>query len=126
MLDKEAKENVKKDIQTILKTAITVEHTLDEYGLDLCERLEQAAEAIQKAFEMEESIMEDFRSALKTARDLELGIPENFSYADVEEAREMIFAMCDLLDDPKEIMQHVRTACEMLEVWEPERNSITS
>ena len=40
---------------------------------------------------------------------------------DAEQAREMIFAMCDRLDDPKEVMQHVRTACEMLEVWEPER-----
>ena len=64
MLDEQAKENVRKDIQTILKTAIVVDSTLDEYGSELCERL----------------------------------------------------------DDPKEVMQHVRTACEMLEVWEPERN----
>ena len=45
MLDEQAKENVRKDIQTILKTAIVVDSTLDEYGSELCERLERTAEA---------------------------------------------------------------------------------
>ena len=61
MLDEQAKENVRKDIQTILKTAIVVDSTLDEYGSELCERLERTAEALQKTFEMEDSLMEDFR-----------------------------------------------------------------
>ena len=122
MLDEQAKENVRKDIQTILKTAIVVDSTLDEYGAELCERLERTAEALQKTFEMEDSLMEDFRKALETAREQNSGEPEDFCYMDAEQAREMIFAMCDRLDDPKEVMQHVRTACEMLEVWEPERN----
>lgn len=126
MLDEQAKENVRKSIRTILKTAITVDHTLDEYGSELCERLEHAAEAIQKTYEMEDNLMDSFRKVLQAARELKLGEPEDFCYADAEQAREMVFAMCDRLDDPKEIMQHVRTACEMLEVWEPERNSITS
>ena len=69
-----------------------------------------------------DSLMEDFRKALETAREQNSGEPEDFCYMDAEQAREMIFAMCDRLDDPKEVMQHVRTACEMLEVWEPERN----
>lgn len=51
MLDEQAKENVRKDIQTILKTAIVVDSTLDEYGSELCERLERTAEALQKTFE---------------------------------------------------------------------------
>lgn len=118
----DVKENVRKDIQTILKTAIVVDSTLDEYGSELCERLERTAEALQKTFEMEDSLMEDFRKALETAREQNSGEPEDFCYMDAEQAREMIFAMCDRLDDPKEVMQHVRTACEMLEVWEPERN----
>ena len=122
MLDEQAKENVRKDIQTILKTAIVVDSTLDEYGSELCARLERTAEALQKTFEMEDSLMEDFRKALETAREQNSGEPEDFCYMDAEQAREMIFAMCDRLDDPKEVMQHVRTACEMLEVWEPERN----
>ena len=122
MLDEQAKENVRKDIQTILKTAIVVDSTLDEYGSELCERLERTAEALQKTFEMEDSLMEDFRKALETAREQNSGEPEDFCYMDAEQAREMIFAMCDRLDDAKEVMQHVRTACEMLEVWEPERN----
>ena len=88
----------------------------------MCERLERTAEALQKTFEMEDSLMEDFRKALETAREQNSGEPEDFCYMDAEQAREMIFAMCDRLDDPKEVMQHVRTACEMLEVWEPERN----
>jgi len=99
-----------------------VDSTLDEYGSELCERLERTAEALQKTFEMEDSLMEDFRKALETAREQNSGELEDFCYMDAEQAREMIFAMCDRLDDPKEVMQHVRTACEMLEVWEPERN----
>ena len=47
MLDEQAKENVRKDIQTILKTAIVVDSTLDEYGSELCERLERTAEALE-------------------------------------------------------------------------------
>lgn len=34
----------------------------------------------------------------------------------------MIYALCDNLADPKEIMSHVRTADEMMEVWEAIRN----
>ena len=33
----------------------------------------------------------------------------------IKEAREMIFALCDRLESPKEIMCHVRTATEMVE-----------
>ena len=78
MLDEQAKENVRKDIQTILKTAIVVDSTLDEYGSELCERLERTAEALQKTFEMEDSLMEDFRKALETAREQNSGEPEDF------------------------------------------------
>lgn len=113
MLDEQAKENVKKSIQAILKTAITVQHTLDEYGEDLAERLEQTAEAIQKTFELEPSLMDEFRHSMKAAKELDLGIPTELSYTEVEQAREMVYAMCDRLDDPKEIMRHVRTASEM-------------
>ena len=69
----DVKENVRKDIQTILKTAIVVDSTLDEYGSELCERLERTAEALQKTFEMEDSLMEDFRKALETAREQNSG-----------------------------------------------------
>ena len=33
----------------------------------------------------------------------------------------MVYALCDELDDPKEIMRHVRTADEMMSVWESEK-----
>lgn len=117
MLDEQAKENIRKHIKAILKTALAAQNALGEYGEDLAERLEQSAEAIRKSFEMEESIMTDFRDKMKMAKELNIGLPAEISYKEIEQAREMIYAMCDRLDDPKEIMCHVRTAQEMQEVW---------
>ena len=94
MLDEQAKENVRKDIQTILKTAIVVDSTLDEYGSELCERLERTAEALQKTFEMEDSLMEDFRKALETAREQNSGEPEDFC-APCGVCRQVMMEFCD-------------------------------
>lgn len=43
MLKEQEKENVRESIKAILKMALTVEATRDEYGEDLAERLETTA-----------------------------------------------------------------------------------
>lgn len=63
-------------------------------------------------------IIEEYRDMIKGARNRTKFIGGSFRYADAENAKDMIYALCDGLDDPKEIMCHVRTADEMLAVWE--------
>lgn len=120
MYDKDTLKNIEQSIQTICKTAIAVWSTLDEDGMDLIDRLEQTADAICRHFGLEERIMEQYRSSMDSVRQMELKADCDMSYHELEAARDMTYALCDMLDDPKEIMQHVRTACEMTEVWYPE------
>lgn len=115
MLREQEKENVRESIKTILKMALTVEATRDEYGEDLAERLENTAQKLQTTFEIEESIMKEFHTAKETSKKWNLGIPLEVTSKDIDDAREMIYALCDRLESPKEIMYHVRNATEMME-----------
>lgn len=121
--DSSARQNIERSIQTICKTAIMVVSTLEEEGSDLVDSLECAAESICKVFGMDEKAMENYRAALESSKELTLNLAEPVTYQEAESAREMIYALCDRLDDPKKIMQHVRTATEMLYVWESSRAS---
>lgn len=120
MYDKDTIKNMERAIQTICKTAVTVWDTLDEDGADLMERLEQTAAAICQHFGLEERVMEEYRSTMDAIRRLEIQTECAMSYHELEEARELTYALCDRLSDPKEIMGHVRTVLEMTEVWYPE------
>lgn len=115
MLKEQEKENVRESIKAILKMALTVEATRDEYGEDLAERLETTAKKIQTEFGIEETIMKEFHTAKEASKRWSLGMPIELSVREIKEAREMIFALCDRLESPKEIMCHVRTATEMVE-----------
>ena len=115
MLKEQEKENIRESIRVILKMALTVEATRDEYGEDLAERLENTAKKIQTTFGIEESIMKEFHDAKETSKKWNLGMPIEMSVRDIKEAREMIYALCDMLESPKEIMYYVRNATEMVE-----------
>lgn len=118
MADKQIK--VKQCIQTLMKTAVTVVFTLDECGEELSGRLEETAESLQKTFRLDEKIMEEYRSTVTAAKEIQK-LSSELCYAEAEQARDVIYEMCDCLDNPKEIMKYVRTACEMLDVWNPEK-----
>lgn len=122
MLDENSKQNVRNHMNTLCQTALTVIDTMrmDEES-DLVDRLEKTAEAIATHYDMEPELMEEYRDVIKGARNRAKLISDGFRYADAENAKDMVYALCDELDDPKEIMRHVRTADEMLAVWEAER-----
>ena len=120
MYDKDTIKNMGNAIQTICKTAVAVWNTLDEDGSDLIERLEQTATSIQQHFELEGGALEQYRSMMDSMKQLGIKSECSMSYRELEEARDLVYALCDKLEDPKEIMRHVRTACEMIEVWYPE------
>ena len=65
--------------------------------------------------------MEELHAMLMAARRRNALNQKGISYIDAEHAKDMVYALCDELDDPKEIMRHVRTADEMMSVWESEK-----
>ncbi len=124
MLDENSRQNIRRHINTLCKTALAVIETLgtDEES-DLVDRLEQTADAIAAHYEMEPELMEEFRAVIMAARKRASLDEEGIRFADAEQAKDMIYALCDCLDDPKDIMRHVRTADEMMAVWESERTA---
>ena len=40
---------------------------------------------------------------------------------EVERVRDVIYEMCDQLDDPKEIMKYIRTTGKIMDIWNPEK-----
>lgn len=120
MYDKDTIKNMERAIQTLCKTAVAVWNTLDEDGSDLIDRLEQTAASIQQRFGLEGDAPRQYRGMIDSMKQLGIQAECAMSYHELEEARDLVYALCDKLDDPKEIMRHVRTACEMIEVWYPE------
>lgn len=120
MYDKDTIKNMERAIQTLCKTAAAVWNILDEDGSDLIDRLEQTAVSIRQHFELEGDAPGQYRSMIDSMKQLDIQAECTMSYHELEEARELVYALCDKLDDSKEIMRHVRTACEMIEVWYPE------
>ncbi|MFR9310092.1 hypothetical protein [Hydrogeniiclostridium mannosilyticum] len=123
MLDENSKQNVRNHIKTLCRTALEVIEVMraDE-ETDLVDRLEKTAGAIAEHYDMEPELMEEYRNMIKGARKRAKLIDGSFRYTDAENAKEMIYALCDDLDNPKEIMCHVRTADEMLTVWKADRD----
>lgn len=119
MLDEDSKQNVRNHIKSLCRTALEVIEVMgtDEES-DLVDRLEKTASAIAIHYDMEPELMEEYRNVIKGARYRTKLIDDGFQYVDAENAKDMIYALCDELDNPKEIMCHVRTADEMLAIWE--------
>lgn len=122
MLDEKTKENIRKYINTICQTALRVIDTTEpREENDLVDRLGQTAEAIAEHYGMESEVMEGYHALITAAKIKAEFNDQGVCFADVDQAKEMIYALCDNLSEPKKIMEHVRTADEMLAVWEFER-----
>lgn len=117
MYDEQTIQNIRNAIRTICRTAVMTDAVEGEYGSDLAEALEKTAEAIQREFGLDNSVMEDYRAAAEKSKDMKFGEMEEVTPREAEYAQEMVYAMCDKIDDPKEIMRHVRAATEMMRVW---------
>lgn len=115
MADMEKREQAEMSVRALGKSAAVSVVTLEETSLS--DQFAYTAEAICRAYGLDGSVMEEFRQEVAKAEDSSWadGIP----YQDAENARDLIYEMCDRLTDPKEIMRHVRNASEMLYVWVP-------
>ena len=124
MLDEDSKQNIRRHIDTLCKTALAVIEVMGtDEDSDLVGRLEQTAGAIAAHYEMEPELMEEFHAVITASRKRMALNEEGLRFMDAEQAKDMIYALCDNLDDPKEIMRHVRTADEIMAVWEVEKTA---
>lgn len=117
-VDEHAENNIKKEINTICQTAITVWNTVGEEGTDLIEKMDRLVESLVTTYELNPEELTKYRTTMESAKEMQLGIKTKVAYADALNARDMVFALCDLLTDPKQIMEYVRTGCEIVYVWD--------
>ena len=120
LIDEATKKNVHDSISILCKTAVQAVATLDEYGETLAEQLEKIAEAIVQTFMPQENAMDDFRSKVNTAKELQLLPSKVPTKREISSTIDMIYAMCDCQTDVKTVMYHVRTAQEVIFVWYPD------
>ena len=117
-VDEHAESNIKKEINTICQTAITVWNTVAEEGTELIEKLDKVVESLVTTYELNPEVLTKYRSTVESAREMRLGLTKKITYNEAINARDMIFALCDQLTDPKQIMDYVRTGCEIVYVWD--------
>ena len=118
-MKKSTPEQALANIDILMKTAVAVILTIDDAGDNLVNELEYTAKSIHRAFGLDESIMSEYQQAINDAKSTASIVSDSVRYQEAENTRDMIYELCDGLDDPKEIMRHVRTANELLNVWFP-------
>lgn len=120
LIDESVRKNVQASVNILCQTAVQAVATLDEYGEMLVQQLEKTAEAIVSTFTPHEKTMEEFRSKVEAAKELQL-IPSKVpTKKEISNTIDMIYAMCDVQTDVKTVMLHVRTAQEVIFVWYPD------
>lgn len=120
LIDESVRKNVQTSVNILCQTAVQAVATLDEYGEMLVQQLEKTAEAIVSTFTPQENTMEEFRSKVESAKELQL-IPSKVpTKKEISNTIDMIYAMCDVQTDVKTVMLHVRTAQEVIFVWYPD------
>ena len=120
LIDESVRKNVQTSVNILCQTAVQAVATLDEYGEMLVQQLEKTAEAIVSTFTPQENTMEEFRSKVEAAKELQL-IPSKVpTKKEISNTIDMIYAMCDVQTDVKTVMLHVRTAQEVIFVWYPD------
>ena len=120
LIDESVRKNVQASVNILCQTAVQAVATLDEYGELLVQQLEKTAEAIVSAFTPQENTMEEFRSKVEAAKELQL-IPSKVpTKKEISNTIDMIYATCDVQTDVKTVMLHVRTAQEVIFVWYPD------
>ena len=110
-------DHVKEAVETMRKTAVMAQADLGEYGEELAADLENLAQAVQETFEIDASVMDEFRTAVTAAKETLCKSMEITGQDDLDHAHGIAYLLCDQLEDPKQIMRYVRTANEMLHAW---------
>ena len=116
--DAHTNENIKLHLRAICQTAVRVWILMGEEGGDLENRLGEIAESIIDTYELGESVLTEYQSTIKGAKELKLQPKKKLTVTEAENTREMIFALCDTLTDPSTIMKYVRTSCELVDIWD--------
>lgn len=120
MLNEQERIKAEESVRTIMKAAMVSIFAMDTCDEELLERLEQTAERLQKTFGLDGDIMDEYRSKVAAAKEVGI-ITSELYHSEAEQVRDVIYEMCDRLDDPKEVMKHVRTAGEIIDIWDPEK-----
>lgn len=101
-------------IQTISKVAAIHAVVTDEIEEGLTPELEAIALAVKNHYGLDDAAMDEYRAELSKAIETEKA--EDIPRKQVEDAVDVIYEMCDSLDNPKEIMHHIKNAREMMYV----------
>ena len=120
MLNEQEKTKAEESVRIIMKAAMVKIFAVDPCCEDVLKRLEQTAESIRKTFGLDGKIMNEYRSKVAAAKEVGI-ITSELYHSEAEQVRDVIYEMCDRLDDPKEVMKHVRTAGEIIDIWDPEK-----
>ena len=123
MFNKNIADNINKHIKTICNSSISVASILgdEDYDRSLTETMEQAVAAMVRLYNLDESVLDEYRQTIKAANGEMTEAAADTTYQDAEDARDMILDLCDKLTDPKEIMRFVRAAIEVTNVWYSEQ-----
>ena len=108
---------IQQGINTICKTAIVVRDTMEEDGHDLIDALDDVVESIIISYSLDDEMLVGYRAVVEGGREYAGNKEPIVTPTEAAMAQNMIFEFCDTLTDPKEIMDHVRAACEMVKVW---------
>lgn len=125
MLDDNVMQNIKQAIRTLSKTAMQALSVYDpeEYGAELAEKMENTAQAICQYYELDDSVMREYRVLVESAKRQDVIVSRMVDFHDADQAQGVIYAVCDGLDNPKDIMCLVRAATDMMNLWFAERLS---
>ena len=94
MLDEDSKQNIRRHIDTLCKTALAVIEVMGtDEDSDLVGRLEQTAGAIAAHYEMEPELMEEFHAVITASRKRMALNEEGLRFMDAEQAKDMIYAI---------------------------------
>lgn len=116
-VNKVTKEQAEKAIQTICKAASIYIYLTDIIEEGLAPQFEATATALRKHFGLDDSVMNEYRNGIEKAKTADKA--DNILFTDAEEARDIVYQMCEELTEPAEIMQHVIAMREMLYIAEP-------
>ena len=119
-MEEREKTEVEASIHIIMKAAIIKIFSADPCCEEVLEQLEQTAEKICKTFGLKGKIMDEYRSKVMSAKEIQMITSELYP-VEVERVRDVIYEMCDQLDDPKEIMKYIRTTGKIMDIWNPEK-----
>lgn len=116
-LNEQAMKDIQKSIDTICQTAIVVRDTMEEDGQDLIDKFDNVVECITVVYAMDENTLSKYRNAVKGVTEAQTANDKLITPSDAVRAQQVIFGLCDTLTDPKQIMEYVRTANELVDVW---------